>query len=324
MEEILPYLDYRLAAVRVSDRPLLAAAEFVKSFVMEWTRPDGTTASPPDEFEKIVLLPEFRLIYRTTRAWYDKRYGEAAKPSKRALIGAVSFFGQPFRVLIPATVRLGPGDVPGSWWFQWPDRVLDQEDPLTWLDTGPSVDALTDPQKAEALEAITQTATKLRRVNVKIMGVGAEGPLAGLLASSLDYLEKAATLLLEGDGAATQKSYWEMQMACECALKSALQHAAGSFKESHDLFHLFDLLTPHIDPPFDRSLLKELPRWKEMTDLRYAVGERTDRHLAFECYETTLAIVSDTLSSLPGLGIGSAEFLLKAPPPGQSPPSETD
>ena len=57
-------------------------------------------------------------------------------------------------------------------------------------------------------------------------------------------------------------------MACECALKALLQKKAGRFRETHDLFVLYDDAVPY-GFSLNRDLLKNIPTWRKMMELRY-------------------------------------------------------
>ena len=71
-----------------------------------------------------------------------------------------------------------------------------------------------------------------------------------------------------------------------------------------------------------RDLLKRIPRWEEMTDLRYALGSRNDIAECFSCYLTVLEVVLAAVKSMEGLRLGPAEFLIGQPPWMQDDPSK--
>ena len=125
-------------------------------------------------------------------------------------------------------------------------------------------------------------------------------------------LERAAQLLLEPKPKTVQQAYWELQLACEHALKALQQQQAGTFKETHNLFFLYDGANPA--PAFKRDLLKQMPDWKETVALRYGQGSRESRANCLKCYRAVLAIVAGAVRSMRSFNIGSAEFEVQRPP----------
>lgn len=105
-----------------------------------------------------------------------------------------------------------------------------------------------------------------------------------------------------------------MQMACELALKCLAQQRSGTFKETHDLFHLYDQM-PQSPPPFARTELSKLPNWEIMIELRYGGGPPIAIRQAFRSYRATMTIVAATTSAFEKrYQLGKAKFHLKRPP----------
>ena len=94
-------------------------------------------------------------------------------------------------------------------------------------------------------------------------------------------------------------------MACEHALKALQQHKINEFTETHDLFTLWDQISD-ADAAFTRDLLKIVPRWREMMDLRYSLGERDDVVSWFDCYRAVLKVVSGAIKQMIKLDLGEA------------------
>ena len=102
-------------------------------------------------------------------------------------------------------------------------------------------------------------------------------------------------------------------MACEHALKALSQQRFGAFKETHDLFHLYDIMTGG-PPAFSRNQLSKLPNWERMAELRYGRGARVTVERTFRAYRAALKIVSGTVDGLKGMKIGQARFEIQRPP----------
>ena len=103
-----------------------------------------------------------------------------------------------------------------------------------------------------------------------------------------------------------QQAYWELQLACENALKALQQQLTGKFNPIHDLFVLYDGTSP--PPALKRDLLKRVPRWEETIDLRYGQGNRNNRTECMKCYRAVLGIVAGAVRSMKKLGIGQGEL----------------
>jgi hypothetical protein len=80
-------------------------------------------------------------------------------------------------------------------------------------------------------------------------------------------------------------------MACELALKLLAEQRAGTFKETHDLYYLYDNL-PDGPVPFKRTLLKQIPSWGRMAEWRYGGGPSITAIEGFARYRATLQIVA--------------------------------
>jgi hypothetical protein len=139
-----------------------------------------------------------------------------------------------------------------------------------------------------------------------------DNDLVGLMAGILPRLENAASFLIATSRESVQHAYWEMQLACEHALKALSQQQTSTFRETHDLFTLYDATEPK--PAFTRDTLKQMPPWRETAEMRYGVGDRDGRRLCIKTYRTVLAIVAGSVRSMKKMGIGHAEFEIQRPP----------
>jgi HEPN domain-containing protein len=111
----------------------------------------------------------------------------------------------------------------------------------------------------------------------------------------------------------TSGACWEIQMACECAFKALQQHKTGAFRETHDLFMLYRDAMPH-GLSLNRDLLKIIPPWREMADLRYGQGTELTVAWYYTVYRTMLRIVAAALEPMVSLRVGKGSFkIAKAP-----------
>ena len=214
--------------------------------------------------------------------------------------------GSVFAILIPA-LRARPGQPGETIWLSFPDGLRDDENVLDWVEAPPNYSMLSPQELCSAEEFATEVTTALRFIHAGLMGVKADDEkLDGFNAGIIPHLERAAELLTESKPESFQRAFWELQMACEEALKALLVQRTGKFKETHDLFRLYDALEE--SPEFNRDLLKCLPGWKEMADLRYGQGDHEDRAECVKCYRATLTIVAGTVHSMKKIEFGSGEI----------------
>lgn len=311
--QVLPDIDRYLAEqdVAVSDRPLQAAITFVLNFVKA-VQDKGTPSIRPGDPQEFIASDWFAQLYADVAAWYDTRYPGVTEHSRDdRIVGVVMIAGTPFPMRVP-TVRTRPGSS-DTVWINFPDGVRDDEQALDWVETPPNFSTLSSKEHRDAGNAAHDIAHRLRTIRTGLMGTtGQDTKFSGLKAGVLPRLRRAAELLLERDAESVQHAYWELQLAIEGALKALSQQQTGTFIETHDLFRLYDALTPA--PGFSRDLLNHLPRWKEMMNLRYGQGTPQNRAECFQAYAYTLTIVAGAVSSMEKMGVGQAEFEIGRPP----------
>jgi hypothetical protein len=106
----------------------------------------------------------------------------------------------------------------------------------------------------------------------------------------LPHLDRAGSLIARDRPEERKHAQWDLQMACELALKLLSEQRSHSFKESHDLYHLYDSL-PDGPSPFKRTVLRGIPNWQLMAEWRYGGGPAITTAQAFARYRTALKVV---------------------------------
>ncbi|GJE59921.1 HEPN domain-containing protein [Methylobacterium trifolii] len=314
IREVLPLID-RIAAVRevgLGDRVFYAAVEYVQNFVIAIDEGDGEAKLTGDSIE-FIAKNWFSVAFYHVDSWYRDRYGAALdRKTDNRIKGVVEIAGTPFALDIP-TVRTRPGKPGETIWIGFPDGVRDDEFPIAWVEAGPNIDKLDEEDRGLATAEVYETAGKLRYIRTSLMAVAqSDEQLVGLMAGILPRLENAASLLLRPQSVSVQHAYWEMQLACEHALKALRQQQAGTYRETHDLFKLFDDTDPK--PEFAREVLKRMPLSRDIADMRYGVGDWRSRRECHRTYRDVLTIVAGTICALRKCGIGRAEFEIGRPP----------
>jgi hypothetical protein len=314
LREVLPEIDRELVRREVSldDRTFQAAIDFTQLCVLE-VHESGTAKAAPGDVKAFIATRWFATIFYHVEQWYRDLYGEALdrKPDKY-ITGIVEIAGTPFALRVP-TVRTRPGTPGETIWVAFPDSVHKDERALDWVVNGPNVDKLNKKDQTKASQDAWLTAGSLRYIRTSIMSIPHDDEkLVGLIAGIVSRLENAASLLLRTGGEPVQHAYWEIQLACEHALKAASQQQMSTFRETHDLFLLYDALNPK--PTFKRDVLKQMPPWRETAEMRYGMGMRNSRRECLATYRAALTIVAGSLRSMKKAGIGKAQFEIRRPP----------
>ena len=314
LQEALPLIDRDLASagVKIPQRPTHAAMEFVETFVLAVREADGTQSEPVG-FASYADSKWFAAIYASVLKWYRARFGAACEgEGDIRLRGVISINETTFAVHVPR-FRTRKSQTPNRVWFGIPDNIGDNEDPMSWVKLAPDLNHLSDAESQKAQSDARSVSERLRFINSAITGISdSSEALRGFLTGILPRLAHAADMLTTGTNDTLQQAFWELQLACENALKSVQQQRTNSFKSTHDLFALYDGISPA--PKLSRELLKKLPRWEEAAELRYGQGNHKTRSEAMSAYNAALSIVVGAMDSLERAKVGKAEFELQRPP----------
>jgi len=308
VEQAMPVIDRYLAAqdMPLTERPLPAAIRFVQELVKGVQEP-GQDLVTPRETSEFLATKWFADLYSRVDNWYRAAFPGAMDevPDKRAL-GVVMIAGTLFAIRVPV-VRWRPGN-DNTAWISFPDGIRDNEQAREWIENPPNLSRLWPSEQQAAADLAAEVANALRFIQSNVMGIESKDEvLSGLKAGIRPRLHRAAELARETHPQSIQQAFWELQLACEAALKTLMQQRTGAFEETHDLFRLYDaVLSP--PPAFSRDLLKRMPRWQEAVELRYGQGPRKSVSEFMVSYRAALAIVRGTLSSMRKWGLGNAEF----------------
>lgn len=269
--------------VPLKTRPLSAALMFVKYFIAGISH--GNKEDPIEE-------PWFATIYHHVREWYEDTYGKAWANRMSGITGAICIRRIPTEFLVPNTKS--EMEIEGETsWVIFPSGIDGDESPEMWLANPPNLERLTQVE-TEALAADMLTvASCLRQISVFVNTC--ESPNANFSRLSrgiVDELEAAARGLVSNTFSSIQSSIWSMQMALERTLKSLSIQQRGGFRETHDLFALYDDLTD-VSASLDRNLLKKFPRCRENVSRRYSLGAGADLEEAFDLYKFSMQYIRD-------------------------------
>jgi hypothetical protein len=279
-------------------RPLSAAIDFVDLCILRVDETGDGEGVSPGNFTDYQASGWFRRVYKATEQWYRHRFGDAVAAPKCGDRDAVALVCEtPFMLKVPMTTWQ-PGTLGESSWLCILNAVQAGEDVLTWVREGPLLSNLPSEEVRAARAVAEEVATKLRNIHVALIGMDdSDASVAAMRRSILPNLERAARHVVEPSAENVRSAHWDMQMACELALKCLAQQRAGRFKKTHDLFLLYDHMPEEV-PPFARTELSKLSCWEKMAELRYGGGAPITTRQAFRSYRATLNIVAATTGAL--------------------------
>jgi len=292
-----------------------------QSGTVHFTRPSVFTGSSGDKAEPIpesltdlVSTDWFSALFMIVNHWYQEKYGKAnVERNDVSLKGFTIIDGVPISLRIPAvTSRV---ETPGKTaWVTFQVGVDPAEEPLEWIVDVPDLTRF-DPRTIRRLRReIADTASDLRLLGCALSGTGSnDATLRGLLDTVRASIDYAARIGGSGRPEELGKGYWELQMACECAMKAVNQAKRATFRETHDLFVLFNDIV-EFGPSVERSNLLAFPRQEEVMDLRYGQRAAGARRTYLRTFRKAVAFTGHVLQPIVVLKLAGSSMLLSRPP----------
>lgn len=310
----LDMIDRVLADCEVPlwERPLRAARDFVKHFIIKIRI--GEEEREPSAFMEFAGSEWFKMMHARTVAWYSSRYGEAMNCKSGQIVnGCTMVLGTPFVLHVPVVTKR-PGSPGETIWVCFPNEVEDDEDSMAWIENAPNIASLPRGDGMKARRLANEVAGAIRSIQTSLATVeDPSGGVAALRDAIVQHLDTAAVLIAKARPEQLKHAQWDLQMACEKALKLLSDQRHATFPETHDLYYLFDQLPG--DRPFKREWLGNVPNWERMAEWRYGRGLPISLADAFSRYRSTLKIVRATADAAEHkLHIGGASIELKRAP----------
>jgi hypothetical protein len=312
VSEHLEYIDRVMipAAEPVPNRPLYAAMVLVKEFIPAVMDGDIEEQIDPDSPEWLEST-WFRHIYRAVERWYQDKYGDALRrPMADGATAVVLILQRPYLVTFPTSV-VTPGKVAR---VRFPDSVLEEEEPLQWIQNPPNLKRLSEDDLKGILETLKEVVSAIRRIDVALLGTSDEGPLLHLRSGVLQHLYAAAQLAASNHVRGNvQRAYWELQMACELPMKALVQYRTGEVLATHSLFTMRERAVA-LGAAIEGRWINQLPGASEVLQLRYAQGSRDDVTQWFVSYQAALSVISAAIAPMVTGRFEWAEIWLRQPP----------
>lgn len=263
LRQTLPWIDEGLSK---SGKPLperaLTAAQFIVEHLVHEVEGGLTDAY----LEK----PWFASIYQATEQWFRAKYGGNLLRAPRSdARGLVEYQGLLLLLRVPLVIAEPTEDT--TLWLTFPKEVLAGEDPISWMENAPPLEAMPTKRRLALTAECTCVASQLRGIQNDLLSAGSDWPRPDALrASVLRHLGKAAIDATAGELEALSPSVWELQMACEMTMKGFLAQQQVPYPETHDLRQLHKLAATDTTWNEAKAALGFMPVVPRVMRLRYS------------------------------------------------------
>lgn len=291
--------------IDLQTRPVYATHLFTASFI-----------EPPDGMTENYLEQEwFAEILGLAEEWYVRRYGKA-RMSYRVPItdGLIVIFQMPFLLAIP--LLFSKIEVPGeTTWLHFPNTVLDEEKPLSWIVDPPNFDALSSNNRAVLEKGIVEVATYTRQIHRDLITATLSDEVRPMARSIESHVSKCVIDICSRDDARRSIALWEAHLAVEKTVKVFLHQQGSRVDKVHSLDSLIETAEHSGLPAIDRKLVVALLDGKTAIKYRYNEISPPSVDQAVSLYGTSLQVISHCSGALNrNLRLNNARFLLKKPP----------
>jgi len=256
----------------------------------------------------------FRVLYLAVERWFEKAYGAENIRGKGnpPAEGIALIRGVPVALRVPPH-RSKVHKEGLEAWLYFEQGIGEGEEPLRWLVDSPDLSHLDAKHRSVVETSVTEIATALRVICFHRMGVTQNVAAERLADVARGYLESGARRIRSGRVEELGPSWFDLQMACESALKLVLLLATGSYPHIHPLPDLLSRASAH-GVAFDPVKLSAWPDFRTMSDFRYNQGSAGNVARLFEAYRLAVDLVAAAMATISTpLGTGSG-FLLRRPP----------
>jgi len=284
LKDQLPELDPILAerGVDLSKRPLQAATLIVEHCLVK---------IQGDTKDDYLSKPWFGLLLRDIERWYENRYGDTHEHQDSQLVtGVVSAYGTPFIAEVPLVVREAPR-ADGMCWICFPSEVLPDEDCMRWIVRPPNFRGDDEAERDVVSSSLNVVATSLRTAHVNLMTASHPDENTRALARGIiPHLEKAAIDIVSCRSASLSLAVWELNFACEKAIKTYLRGRNIRPPHTHDVHRLHQIAVSQTGAAKLASVAA-MPKEKQVIKYRYSELIPPKISEALDLYRAALEVV---------------------------------
>ena len=290
----------------VPQRPLVAASLFVKNFIKEISG---------DTKEEYYKKPWFASIFAGVLKWYQEKYGRALENRDKGFPSAVVIHGVPFGLNVPLT--RSETDVPGQTiWLSFEASVGQNELPRSWIESPPSLVALSARELVRLDREIASLTKAIRTIHLNLMTTVIPGPAYDEMRNiALLSLASAATHICKATPHSLPLGIWDLNYALENAMKCLILQSGNDFSRVHDLGVLLRECAKVGKRPFPKTSLQFLPNDKKVIAHRYGRALPGGLKAANATYVTAInRLVRITEKLERKIDVSKLKILLKRPP----------
>ena len=286
-------------------RPLRAVILFVEQYIVEVSGGDK---------ENYADQTWFAVIYRHVEDWYDRTYGALMKNNSAFVRAVVLVRDVPTAFDIPLTRSIVEEEGKTAW-LCFPTEIEETEKPKSWLKDPPVLSALKQSDLDELDQICSRTAVAVRKIQFNTQGlVGSSTELDGFVMGIIPEIEAAADHILRNKAAAFGLAIWSLQMALERTMKALALQRNGTFKETHDLFSLFDCVAEYLTS-INRDEMKSFLRHRDVMGTRYGHGNAVEKAFILSSYLAGIEFIATATEQLERtFNVGGARILVKKGP----------
>ena len=306
--DAIEIIDKSLAEknTKPSLRPLQAAILFVEHFVVEVSGGDK---------ENYTTQGWFAVIYHHVKVWYDRTYGALMTENSDGFGHAVvSVRSIPVAFDVPLT-RSVVEEEGKTAWLCFPIEIEETENPKSWLKNPPTLSNLARKDLDKLDRVCSRTAVALRKIQLNVQGLsGSSDIVGGLVTGILPEVEAAAVHILRNKPEAFGLAAWSLQMALERTMNALALQRNGTFKKTHDLFALFDLVEANL-APMNRDVMKDFLRQADVLAARYGQGNAVEKDHIFRSYLAGIEFIATATEKFERtVSVAGGRILLRMPP----------
>lgn len=289
--------------VPIPDRVLDAARMFVDHCVIE---------IKGDSKDDYIQKGWFQFIFRTTRSWYEEKYGSALKRPEAVLVGACEIEGSSFQLHVPIIVRRA-GEPGQTVWLVFPVDLQPEENVATWFVSPPNFDVFEASIRTSALENASAVGGLLRRIHSDLMTAKRPDDIA-LAEKIQSHLVASAQYLTEPRRPVFGLAVWESHQAVESALKLLNRQYRGQHSNTHELLDLFHDVSGFVSG-IHEDALRKMPSQRRAIKMRAGEGAPVSPEHAYKIYRMSLNLTTQLVSAMPReIVMRNAQFHLKKAP----------
>jgi hypothetical protein len=273
--------DFEQQSMPITYRSLQGALGYVEEMVRSVR--GGTK-------EKPIGQVWFDAILYETHRWYVARYGDAMRvDSGGQAAGVVLLGGAPVVLSIPLSVKR-PGSEPLTIRLSFPDSVLDDEDPLAFIEGQVGVQAFPSDAQARLRENIEAIVRQTRQLNRGFRFADLSKTAQALVDRVMWTLDQAIVSIAANSPSRLSMAVSELNLFSELSLKVFLSQHEKTVRPIHDVPELYRHAVAVGLPVLSEDVLEAFPKEKHVSKHKYGVSKPPSLERTVALYDASLTL----------------------------------